>query len=106
MNVETLVDHVLKDADDLNVLVGPLSKRGYFIVVTGERGEFRSDQIVVKSGDDRQAFIAAQIAKRPIVVSDLDCELKMARFCEALWPSERSVALRKNIEEEFGEAGR
>jgi hypothetical protein len=39
--------------------------------------------------------------KPPLVIIDIDDELKMARLCEALWPGERVTRLRKGVEAEL-----
>lgn len=108
-NIKSLVNHVLKGTDDINVIVGPMSYRDgvhYFIVATSEHGEFCCDQIVVDSADDRSELIAVLASRHidrkhpPLVIHDCDCELYMARLCETLWPGERITALRKSIEDE------
>jgi hypothetical protein len=83
-------------------VVGPLSQRDgapYFIVAASEQG-FRCDQITVADDKDRTAFVADLGKVKGVVVHDLDCELRMAKLCEVLWPGPRISALRKAVEAE------
>jgi len=107
-------DHILKGADDINVVVGPVcwrpsdgtsSKMWYFVVATSEtRRGFRCDQLVIGEGADphegRAAFMLALANRGPLVVHDTDDELYMAKLCEALWPGERISNLCKTVEAE------
>lgn len=109
-----IVDHALKGANDINVVIGPLSwrptdglsaKRWYFIICTSEEGRgFRCDEIIVPEADEtyRTGIIAEFVKHRPLVLHDMDDELAMARLCEALWPGDRITNLRKAVERERG----
>jgi hypothetical protein len=107
-----MVDHVLSEANDICVVVGPLlwqpsdgtaAKIWYFIVATSEAGRgFRCDQITTPDGEaDRTAFLLELIRRRPIIVHDMGDEVSMARLCEALWPGDRITAIRKRVEADY-----
>ena len=105
---QELIGYILAGTDDYKVVVGPLSQRDgahYFIVAASERGcGFRCDQINVNgdSGNkDRTAFIADLGKIKGFVIHNLDCELRMAKLCEALWPGPRISDLRKAVEAEL-----
>jgi hypothetical protein len=53
----------------------------------------------------RASLIVALIQGRPLVIHDTDDELEMARWCEAIWPSEKTRRVRAGIEAERAEAG-
>jgi hypothetical protein len=104
--IERIADHVLRDTNDTNVVIGPLVEREdqphpYFTIATSEakRG-FRCDQISINSPELRALVVLALMQRRPLVIHDTDDELYMARLCEALWPGERITTLRKQIERE------
>jgi hypothetical protein len=72
-------------------------------------GTFRVDQIQAPDRDEaerlRAAVIAVLVQQPPIVVHDCDDELEMARWCEALWPSEKTTTIRQRIELERAAPG-
>lgn len=112
--MQKAADHVLRGANDINVVVGPLvwkpsdgtvSKIWYFTVATSEkRRGFRCDQITIGDGiqrdEARRNFLLALTRRKALVAHDTDDELYMAKLCEALWPGERITRLRKQIEAE------
>jgi hypothetical protein len=115
--VKEVVDYVLRDANDINVVVGPLlwqpsdgvaSKRWYFTIATSEESTgFRCDQVMV-AGDDpeqrermRLAVFADLVRHRPLIIHDMGDEVAMARMCELLWPGPRIAALRREVEDEY-----
>jgi hypothetical protein len=101
-NADKIIEDVLRDAGDINVVVGPVRKaitgdQLYFIVATCDRRrQFRCDQVMANA-DARESFITRIAAREPRVIHVLDDELKMARLCEALWPGERISRLREAI---------
>jgi len=106
-SVDEMVDFVLRDSNDINVFVGPLVWRPgdgaggrvwYFVVATSEKGRgLRCDQLIVRGATDRPRFIAALLARKPIIVHDMADELVMAEWCEALWPGPLIAEIRQQI---------
>jgi hypothetical protein len=116
-DAEQFADYVVRDAGDLQIVVGPLvwkpsdgaaSKCWYFTVASaGAAREFRLDcvEVAAKTRDQqRMMVVAAFWRRRPRVVYEIDDELTMARLCERLWPGERITKLRATIERERGAA--
>jgi hypothetical protein len=110
-----VADYLLRKAGDIHVVVGPVSwqpadeatgaKFWYFIAATaGKNREFRCDQFGADNKADAEQFRAsvmlALMQRRPIVIHDVDDEVRMARLCETLWPGERISRLRKLVEAE------
>jgi hypothetical protein len=108
--VSAVADHVLR-GDDVSphIMMGPLvwrdDDRWYFVICGGDRNGFRIDKIVV--GDDREigercrSSVHLELLQRPpLVLHDFDDELEMAKWCEAIWPSEKTRQIRTSIEEE------
>ncbi len=112
--MEKAVDYILRDTNDINVVVGPTCWRPsdgmaarvwYFVVSTSECGRgWRCDQLVIPPSSDKVAFRAEflleLVRRKPLVIHDTDDELYAARLCETLWPGERITRIRKTIEAE------
>ena len=89
------VAYLTHDLADPTIVVGPMvwhpsngttARINYFIVAGCGKAGFHCDQIVCDP-DDRWRFITALSTVRPsLVVSVMEDELDMARFCESLWP--------------------
>lgn len=103
--------YILRGLADNVVVIGPICWRPsdgragrmhYFIVASGERGEYRCDQLICdEQGKDRAELILAFADCRPpLVIIDTDDELEMAKMCERIWPGTRATKLRKNVEAE------
>jgi hypothetical protein len=100
-----------------HVLLGPIvwepkgddGKRWYFVVATGDDNGAHFDQLGSQERELaerlRASLIVALIQERPLVIHDTDDELEMARWCEAIWPSEKTRRVRAGIEAERAEAG-
>ena len=112
VTIEGFIKHVMGDIDDIHIVVGPVrrqpsnyGKNWYVIVATaGPDKQFRCDQLItVKANADRMRtlILAALVQRQPIIIHDMDCEVKMARLCEALWPGERVSELRATVEAEY-----
>jgi hypothetical protein len=112
-------DSVLHGGGDApTVTIGPLvwgiepghdTKHWYFIVGSADaRGNFRTDQLKIEKDDKalaeetRAALMLVFIERRPVVMHDFDDELAMARYCEALWPCDKTHRLRASVEQERG----
>jgi hypothetical protein len=118
-SLNEMVDYVLRGANDINVVVGPLlwqpsdgiaSKSWYFLIAGSEPGRgFRCDQIVIDASchtqEQREAcrmsFIAELARRPPLVIHNMGDEIAMARLCEALWPGDRITKIRKSTEADY-----
>lgn len=112
--VEMVVDRALRDATDVNVVLGPVcwlpgkdgsgARRWYFTIATSGPEGFRHDSIESDSEDTcdqlRRAVWMALVQRKPRVIHDCDDELYSVRLCETLWPGPRITALRKKVEDE------
>jgi len=117
-SIAAAIDHLLRDATDPNVVVGPIlwqphagGRRWYFIVSTCGPDGLRCDKLDVEGDADkadevRAGLFLALVQRRPLVVHDTDDELYMARLCETLWPGERITRLRQGVELERVQAGK
>ena len=86
---------------------GTSSKMHYFMVATSGGGEFHCDQIIMEDEQDREAFIVELTAigiGAGLVIHNMDDELDMARWCEAMWPGKKITRIRKQLEQERSEA--
>lgn len=111
----TIPEHATRQAARLcrlarhrgHVLLGPVvwdpDRPGwsYFTIGIPERDRWRFERI---DGEDqteleafRAALVRALIEHRPIVIHDLDDELRMARLCDAILPTEHTAALCREI---------
>jgi hypothetical protein len=119
-SVEKIMEYSIKDAGDINVVVGPScympsdgkqAKRWYFCISTCDRTKrFRSDSVTVDSSwgeglegceKARGSLIMALTARRPRVIHTAEDEVTAARLCEALWPGRHISKLRRAIEAEY-----
>jgi hypothetical protein len=98
------------------IAIGPLvwgietghdTKHWYFVVASiSAKGRLRLDQINVPvdnrdfAQEARTDLFAALIGRRPIVIHDFDDELAMAKWAEAIAPSERTRRIRQGLEQE------
>lgn len=115
--ISQFTEVVLRDSEDVNVAVGPAVweiaeghdvRHWYFCVGnTYPNGEFRLNQLKIDypdknlAEDTRQRFITGLLVRKPpMVVHSFDDELAMMRFCEAVWPSDRTRELMYQIERE------
>lgn len=103
---------VAKSADRV-LAIGPLvwqpsdgtsTKQWYFIVGSGGADkQFHCDQVIVgvdtREGD-RLSVLAELISRRPLVLHTFEDELSFARFCEIMWPCEKSARIRQSVEAE------
>jgi hypothetical protein len=48
------------------------------------------------------AIVTKLIRRPPLVIVEANDELEMARWCESLWPSEKTSRLRRAVEAEKG----
>jgi hypothetical protein len=103
VSITEMVDHVLRGADDVHVVVGPLlwrptdgtrARYWYVVVATSERGRgFRCDQVIIPEDDRaigearRVEFLMVLMTRRPLVIHDCGDEVQMVRLCEVLWPN-------------------
>jgi hypothetical protein len=102
-----VADYLLEKSGDRQVVVGPLvwqpsdgkaSRMWYVIACTGDEvRQFCCDQVILPDEDGRKDIIAA-LARSGVVIHDMDDELDMLRWCEAIWPGERVTSLRKIVE--------
>jgi hypothetical protein len=128
--VSAVVNAILKDADDIQVVLSPMvwhpsdnGKRWSFFASVSKQGEWHSMQIIdndyeppidMNSGlaaaadcvlefrttDARSIVKGALLTRKPLVVHDCDDELYAARLCETIWPGERITRVRQSIERE------
>lgn len=106
---DELAAHILGRVSGAHIFVGPLvwqpsdgtaARVWYFIVAYGNaRGECECCRVDVNDEGDRWALKAALLRPRR-VLHDFDDELLMARYAEALWPSDKMRGIRKHIEAE------
>jgi hypothetical protein len=110
-DLDTVVDSILKDTDDINVVLTPMvwhpSKNGKawsFTASVSKHGEWHAikieDHDYEPPGDARSMVQVALTSREPIVVHDCDDELYAAKLCERLWPGERITKVRQSIERE------
>jgi hypothetical protein len=114
---EVMVDQILVGSTDINVFIGPIcwqptdgkaSRRWYFTVATSGEEGFRCDEIRLEGMERseheamRQGFILGLVQRPPLVIHNMDDELDMARWCEALWPGAKIKGIRESIEAERG----
>ena len=92
-----------------NIEAGHDRKHWYFMVAsTDAAGKFRTDQLKIANDDKplaeetRAALVLAFVNRRHAVIHDFNDELTMARFCEALWPCDKTHRLRASVEQERG----
>jgi len=112
-----IANHVTHDAGKTPMIaIGPLvwgidpghdKRHWYFVVASiGAKGNLRLDQIKTPvdnrdlAHEARTDLMAALIRRRPCVITDFDDELEMAKWAEALAPSERTTRIRTNLERE------
>ncbi len=120
--IAAFADQVLRDTGPTPLLaLGPIvwgiepgadTRYWYFIVAsTNAADQLRLDQL--KVGYDNQSLaeksratlLAELISRRPpSVITDVDDELALAEWCEAVCPGERSRNLRASIQRERAEA--
>ena len=119
--LKQFADHVMRGTGEAPYVVfGPVvwddryvTKRWYFMVATSDtEGAFRADRFGIDWDDRRLAEEArgelmCEIIRRaeraratPAILFDLDDELRMAQFCEATWPYEKTRGIRQAIESE------
>jgi hypothetical protein len=110
-DLETVVDAILKDNDDITVILSPMvwhpsksGKQWSFTASVSKHGEWHSMQIISSDyeppGLARSMVQAELLTRKPLVVHDCDDELYAARLCETIWPGERVTNVRKAIERE------
>lgn len=116
--IRAFADHVLRDTGTApHIAIGPVvwdipaghdQRQYYFAVCSADvAGTFRADCLRIAESDKelaewcRTALTMEFIARRPIVMHDFDDELRLAKFCESLWPCERTTSIRTNVEAEF-----
>ena len=104
-----IADHITDNSGDGTVVVGPIcwqpsdgtsAKIYSFIVATSDRQKgVRFNRITTAGnpGRVRADFIMA-LARRHVIIHDVDDELYMARLCEALWAGERISKIRQGLE--------
>jgi hypothetical protein len=110
----SICDFLVAKAADRTLAIGPLvwqpsdgtsSKQWYFVVGSGDEAkQFHCDQIVVDSNtpeEYRLAVLTELFTRRPLVVHTFDDEVTMSRWCEALWPCEKSKRIRQSIETDY-----
>ena len=116
--LKRFADHVLHDTGRTPMIaLGPLvwgiepghdTRHWYFVAASiNASGEVRLDQFKIPQ-DNRQLaeqtrtglMFAILQRQPPCVLSDFDDELALARWCEALAPSERTRRIRADIEQE------
>lgn len=97
---------------DTHVVIGPIVwqlkgdlRQWYFAVASADRHIARFDQLVSTTKPLAEEFRAALTfaliqLPQPVVIHDMDDELKMARLCETLWPSTKTREIRLGIEAE------
>jgi hypothetical protein len=108
-----IAEHVLRNVNSPHIVIGPTTwqpsdgtagKRWYVTIAASEAGRgFRCDQVILSPDspeEDRAGIMAAFVARRPIVIHDVDDELYMARLCETLWPGPEITKLRQAVEAE------
>lgn len=109
--IEEMVTEILRDTDDINVLVGPTllhpeTDQRYFPIAVS-KGGFYPEAIL---GDgDREALKACRASLKielmrrpPRVVHDFDDELAFLRFAASIWPGEEIALLCKSVAKELG----
>lgn len=90
------------------VLLGPVvwdpdrnSRRSYFIIGVPERKRWHFERIGGEGHAELEAFrtalLMALARHRPIVLHDLDDELRLARLADAILPTEQTAALCREI---------
>src|SRR5579859_6595427 len=97
------------------VAIGPLvwdikpghdTKHWYFHAASADTaGRFHVDRLTVgndqRLGEEaRSALMQRLIERAPLVLHDFDDELMMARFCEDIWPCDKTRRLRTSLEQE------
>src|SRR5260221_465089 len=101
--IEQAVEFILSKSADNIIVVSNLVWREeqgrYFTISTADsKGEWHVDQLTTGQGFDdwqqakalREEFITALLTSgRPLVIHNMDDELKSALLCRALWPGER-----------------
>lgn len=108
-----IAEHTLRNVNSRHIVIGPASwqpsdgiacKRWYVTIAASEAGRgFRCDQVILSPESpqaDRARIMAAFVARRPLVIHDVDDELYMARLCETLWPGPEITRLRQTVEAE------
>ena len=114
-----LANHVLRGTGTPpTVMLGPVVwsiapgsdvKNWYFVACSvGADGQLRIDQFTAKNDQKLAQEVRAELTvelihRKPIVLHDFDDELEMARWCEAIAPSERTRSIRAQLERERAE---
>jgi hypothetical protein len=108
--VTKICDFIVSNAADRTLAIGPLvwqpsdgtsNKVHYFIVGSADtEKQFHCERIICESEADRFAIYVELINHKPLVVHDFDDELEMAKWCEAIWPCDKSHRIRKALEQE------
>lgn len=112
----SLADHVLTGAATPPVaVIGPVvwdiphgsdTRQWYFITASVQAdNDLHICRIIDKDGSKAAKRIRADlmlelINRRPTIIHDFNDEAEMARFCEALCPSDRTRRIREGIERE------
>lgn len=110
-NIPAIVEFIRSKSDDSTAVIGPVvwqpsdgekAKREYFIVaVASKAAGFWVTQVVIQEPQDRTDIIQElMVTKPPLIIHTTDDELYMAQLCEALWPSEKTRAIREAVQSE------
>lgn len=109
---------LLKDAGSApTVAVGPIvwridpghdTRTWYFAAASATgNGRFHVDSIDLPGSERsqaeqvRNALLMSLIQRRPpLIIHDFDSELALAKFCEEMWPCERTTRIRQAVEQE------
>jgi hypothetical protein len=110
--VDEVAACIMAKSADQQIIVGPLitimtdssaPPIPYVMVCTGDADEqMHCDQIICHDEAGRSALMLALCNHRPVIIHNMDDELDMVKWCDTLWPGDKTRRLISAVETEHG----